>query len=124
MKFSEAIRLGAMLDQQAYGHLDKDGTCAMGAALKAAGLNVWDFVSPYDAARERFPILNVDAAIPPAYRDRYCNSRSHAPVDAIVVGLNDQMRWTREQIADWVETIERAQEQPEEIAAQTQTVNA
>jgi hypothetical protein len=97
MKLSTAIRLGAMLGPQAFGRLDDattGGTCAYGAALQAAGLDFYD----------TWKLTGVFHAMCPACADaqraadRYrFNTLAH---------LNDTHRWTREQIADWVQTIE------------------
>jgi hypothetical protein len=95
MRLSEAIRLGAMMKPQAFGASFHDGrTCALGAALDAIGrvrecyLNApdyWAMLVNYVAE----PVTGEMCLVLSAIRE-----------------LNDQHRWTREQIADWVETIE------------------
>lgn len=92
MQLSEAIRLGAMIRPQCFGRLFLNGrSCALGAAVEAAGVKLSD-PQDYDALRARWPILNVtidDSTV----------------LDTIVLS-NDCSELTREQIADWVETIE------------------
>jgi len=105
MRLSEAIRLGAMLHPQRFGsyatYRDERGrfcssnapiatiaaTCALGAA-SAAGLTTDDAI---DSPRFTCPACNW-----------------HTQRLALVIHLNDRHRWTRERIADWVESVERA----------------
>jgi len=95
-----------MLHPQCFGHLrayesgswmpqaDDDivvGTCALGAALLADGhLDVF--------------------AITPAVPCPACGVVGERGISQIVGHLNDQHRWTREAIADWVATVEPADE--------------
>jgi hypothetical protein len=110
MKLSEAMRLGAMLNQQGFisdsdgsseGHraaINGERTCALVAAQRAVGHDGlswsrgWTWINDY--TRQACPqcgLVQLNAMI-------------------AILHLNDFHRWTREQIADWVETIERAQE--------------
>lgn len=104
MKLSEAIRLGAMLGPQLYGRTRDDGlgSCALGAALLAIG----DEGQLYTDAMGYWPLLMEPApSVPEAIAKEFGES---APIILSVIrGLNDYSRWTREQIADWVETIEK-----------------
>ena len=105
----KAIRLGAMLQPQGFGDLrdDEGGLCAWGAAYLAIGKLQESIDLPCDdsdaADYERWPVSAVKAACPEC-----------GIVDELgyVIGgcLNDEHRWTRERIADWVETVEDAQE--------------
>ena len=103
MKLSEAIRLGAMLKPQGHGRIDRGGsTCALGAALEAVGERMdrgWFPV--YD----RWPVACLYVSYPgKCYRGQTMLVGSSCWI------LNDADRWTREQIADWVESIEHEQE--------------
>jgi hypothetical protein len=109
MKLSEAIRLGAMLKPQRFGGLYVDsGTCALGAAMDAIG-----------ALPKKQSVICSDAEWEPALRlwGGLLDRRVAHPVNAspedlvchVITNLNDSHKWTREQIADWVETIEVAQ---------------
>lgn len=122
MKLSEAIRLGAMMTKQCYGPYSEDrsvfvtrlmgqvigervacATCAMGGALLAVGQEdrlrrCTDDVHP----EEVFPVLSV-CAPSPAYHTRPVGDGS---VFSVIVDLNDEHQWSRERIADWVETVE------------------
>lgn len=96
MKLSEAIRLGAMLKPQArYYGLTPDGrTCALGAALDAIGCAT----NNYSDVLNHWPLAGKKAVHP--------LTGSPMLVMSIVRVLNDEERWSREQIAAWVETLE------------------
>jgi hypothetical protein len=117
MNLSDAIRLGAMIRPQAFGDLFLDHeSCAMGAAYEAAGLmdehterrlelvplQRWD-----DLTRATFPILKTKGVGCPM-----CGHDDGLGLAFVISHLNDRHRWTREQIADWVETVE-----PREVPA-------
>lgn len=101
MRFSEAIRLGAMMKPQAFDVAsDGVGTCANGAACDAIGIDVYD-ARGYRAA---FPFASEPMVACPVCRKAKLN---YSPtLGGNVAHLNDDHRWTREQIADWIETIE------------------
>lgn len=95
MKLSEAIRLGALLHPQTFGATRKYavirneivGTCAIGAAREAGYSREfsWEVTGRCPACEHN----TTTWALP--------NLMAH---------LNDFHRWTRERIADWVETVE------------------
>lgn len=113
MKLSEAIRLGAMLKPQAHREfLTTEGaSCALGAALDAVG--GLSSISSFHDIAARWPWTRGKAVRCPS-----CAAGAAAihtsPDDILdnVVILNDVHGWTREQVADWVETIEARLEQP------------
>lgn len=101
MRLSEAIRLGAMLRPQGIGTLNSSGSCALGAAGEAIGAKCPQAmcgILPLLVAR--WPRLMSQMVTLP------CACRFDFPFGSAVLHLNDNHRWTREQIADWVETIE------------------
>ena len=105
MTLSEAIRLGSMLGPQIRGHLvgPDHSSCALGAALIAVGLH--DRCATCWELKERFKALfPITASL---VRCPSCGG-SHFSVGGCIVHLNDAHRWTRGQIADWVETLEQA----------------
>lgn len=115
MKLSEAIRLGAMLAPQGRRLLrDGYGTCALGAALEAAGGDCLD-LGASDVLRVHFPILRlVDINCPACgiSAAQLSSLMSHnGSLYGVIGHLNDDHEWTREQIADLVQTIE-AQHEP------------
>lgn len=129
MKLSEAIREGAKLRPQLRRPNEGDygfsanreiSSCAMGAAFEAAGL-----VKVFDAGndwpdQETAKDVNVFHIWPVLYRQledeelvklglRWCCAviRFDPMLSEVITHLNDYHGWTREQIADWVEGIER-----------------
>lgn len=107
MRLSEAMRLGAMNRPQARKDYQKDGaTCAMGAALDACGV-LGSLGEPRTMAERRWPLLMAPLVRHPESDNYMC------PLWDAIITLNDHFNWTREQIADFVETIEQAQTTPE-----------
>jgi hypothetical protein len=101
MKLSEAIRLGSMMKPQAFGATrDGDGSCALGTALDAVGMTAAHYT---DVMRE-WP-HTMDIVSNPVH------GRQMMLMSAIRE-LNDCERWTRERIADFVESIEAQSETP------------
>jgi hypothetical protein len=107
MKLSEAIRLGAMLKPQGFAYLHAHGrTCAMGAAYEAVGVDL--------RSKKARDAQKVAWATNRPTRCPVC----HLGFDVMTLAIthvNDSHRWTREQIADWVEGIERAEESRAEV---------
>ena len=104
MKLSEAIRLGAMNRPQAFGAFEhRGGTCALGAACEAIGLSIE--VANHAHISERlqslFPVLRTQRVACPV-----CGRVQHCSLASLIADLNDRHRWTREAIADWVESQE------------------
>jgi hypothetical protein len=103
MKLHEAIRLGAMNREQAFNSFfDRSGrSCAWGAACEAIGA-VFDSThanTSHPQFREWSELSGGACPICGQYRPSMFE---------IVTHLNDKHHWTRERIADYVETIERA----------------
>ena len=105
MKLSEAIRLGSMLKPQLRARsFDGVATCAAAAACDAIGrLERWKDVWPI--VKERWPIIETTAMCPVLV----LGGNIETSVETGIIYLNDAEGWTREQIADWVQTIEDAQ---------------
>lgn len=106
MNLSDAIRAGSKLRGQAFkAILGRDGgTCALGAAYEATRGRLEPGM-PVGAVGDwlviTFPILKM------ALRSPCEGCHRKRAVSDIIVHLNDDMRWTREAIAEWVETIEK-----------------
>jgi len=101
-KFSQAIRLGATFRPQCFEMLflrDQNNratkTCALGAALEALGHDFIDSVNTHEMIK-RFD-LGSSCVCP------VCGTTKVAVWDAIA-HLNDTHRWSRENIADFLET--------------------
>lgn len=100
MRLSEAIRLGAMLKPQAFGTLWRGvGSCALGAAYDALGC------APFEFPREIERFAAQTIAVCPACESCWGPWPPLSGV-AVIGHLNDDHRWTREQIADWVARVE------------------
>lgn len=99
MKLSEAMMLGTLMTQQAFGEFIAEGrACALGAAGLALDCKY------FGALLIKVPwIGNVQQNCPE------CGSGFY--VGGAVVCLNDNHHWTRERIAGWVATIEPQDEQ-------------
>jgi hypothetical protein len=109
MNFSEAIRLGSMATEQGYGGLSvisRTAPCAIGAALLAVGVKCKEPINAYSQIRVQFPLAAHRVCGPKGTRFECVPNE----VASHVIALNDFERWPREQIADWVDTIERAQD--------------
>jgi hypothetical protein len=105
MKLSEAIRLGAMLKPHTKDELLHNGSsCAVGAALDAIGELKGNTEREYQVAKETWPLLELVVSHPLHYEGE------PAALMSVIWTLNDSNGSTREAIADWVETVERAQD--------------
>lgn len=104
MKLSEAIRLGSMLRPQCKGlYFTEGGSCALGAAYEATYSYPGDeTIISYSKFEEAYPILKPSGVTDKPSR-----------LAMSITNLNDIQGWTREQIADFVEKVERRTEQHE-----------
>lgn len=135
MKLSEAIRLGSLLVPQCHGSLWDDEhrlSCALGAACDALGIKECDTAgAELHALNVEFPFLEAEAHCPAcnviAGKWRRFREKEYDTGD-VIVHLNDDHKWSRRRIADWVQTIEPAEQEtlaPEqEKVAQEQFVAA
>ncbi len=107
MRLSDAIRLGALLKPQGFDDFQGEGvSCAIGAAFDAVGLSEarQRTLTTTDLTR-MFSVTNKPAVCP-CNAWAFCHIVSIASVFDVAIHLNDHHRWTREAIADWVETQE------------------
>lgn len=103
MRLSQAIRLGSMLRPQLFGHYGNEiGTCALGAALDAVGA-----LDPntLQIPKEHFPVLDLDV-VDGCPACGHMSKFTRTTVQSVIVHMNDGHKFTREFIADWVETVE------------------
>lgn len=135
IKFSEAMRLGAMLGPQAFGY-DFSGeedaaSCAFGAAVSGAGLQIKSVQSVEDEEpevvgellRAKYARIAGYVLLPPEWgslriiKAECCvaGCKYNDCVLGVVTHLNDNHRWTRQEIADWVEQFEEQTPAPAEI---------
>jgi hypothetical protein len=113
MKLSEAIREGAKIRPQCYGAFFGNGTaenpiasCALGSALEGAKLvevqNLWPTNMGFALLAQQWPeIQNAKAPCPAKCNSWICHDGDS--IEGMIQHLNDNCRWTREQIADWLE---------------------
>jgi len=116
MKLSEAILLGSTKNIQAF-NVFKDpitqGTCALGAAMEAVGLDLNDPLP--DARRLQFPLLARYTDCP------LCQYHGKLEIGVIVTHLNDSHKLTRPQIAAWVAQQEQ---EPDLYAPEESMINS
>lgn len=116
MKLSEAIRLGSMMTEKIMGSYiarNTNGvpvrTCALGAAVVATG-DTRDCIA--DVLEQRFPIITRMAVYPAPltiHTPAWLTTGTAATIGSNIAALNDTSGWSREQIADWVQSIEEKQ---------------
>jgi hypothetical protein len=104
MRLSEAMRRGATLHPQAFGHYFDVGlageivaSCAIGCSLEAVGITNNPSTQQINYI---FPVLidSPDTSCP-------ADCGFSGDLGSTICHLNNS-HWTRERIADWVETIE------------------
>jgi hypothetical protein len=109
MKLSEAIRKGATMKPQGFRALFQENgltgamaSCALGAALDGiASYRIFDFTAGKVLAAD-FPILGEKPIT------RHPIGRTN--IESTIIFMNDDLRLTREAIADWVEKEELERE--------------
>lgn len=151
MRLSVAIRLGAMVHPQGFGSLvnasdpyafDKatiQRTCALGAAWVASGGGSYvetvktPIVNARGSAAVGASILRLEIPIEweiTLRLETLCpvnDCSGHGPLAGAIQHLNDDHRWTREQIADFVERVEQASSAPavrEDVASPVVAIRA
>ncbi len=132
MKLSEAIRLGAMMKPQHFDteswfttkKVDRDSgflkllglrrsvecSCVMGAAIEGANLD--DEMLQGENGWPQKWRLKQKIACPQCGVSNNASAGFDLRLYDVLTHLNDHHRWTREEIADWVESIENAQTAP------------
>lgn len=128
MKLSEAIRIGSKQTKKTVGQYiarDSDGddvACAVGAACYAVGFKSNDTRCIISFFEDTFPILKGFAWgsccwICGVSEERLFN------LSTMIFHLNDMHDWSREAIAEWVETIEKKIEAKGDDRGQESGVN-
>lgn len=99
MKISEALRKGSKIRPQCKGLYFKDGcSCSLGAIFEAIGVATPESQSTeITFLRKYYPQADNIVEHPVDKRKTY--------LSAVILALNDYDNWTREQIADWLESI-------------------
>lgn len=129
MRLADAIRLGAMLAPPGTGgRMDEDTRCALASAAEAVGLTpVWDTVQGhwivhYTHLTDRFPVLSRTVRLPEGHHTvavigQEVLETTEAPLMHAIWYLNDSARWSREAIAEWVDSLEPQDALPEALGA-------
>lgn len=103
MTLSDAMRLGAAMVPQAFGDtFVRNGPIIVAACAWSSvsiGLGFFDVVEMY----RRYPELHKTMRCPACDKTGYFGGLP--PLEELIVHLNDDHRWTREQIADWIDTL-------------------
>jgi len=99
-----------MLKPQGFGQSEAH-SCALGAAMDALGGSLHSSGADTPDLVKHFPDMYAMSANCPE-----CGRFHHYMTGCIALCLNDKHRWTREQIADWVATIEDQQREAEREA--------
>ena len=128
LPLSEAIRLGAMLLPQSDSYLDErwegmtyippTGCCALGGAALACGFSRTIDLHIVQFIRHRWG-STLDRCVPHPVHGSYDDT-----VFDIIHPLNSSIcyHWTRERIADFVESIEKQEQAGECLPAEERTV--
>ena len=92
VRLSDAIRRGAALRPQGFGNYFglEGGSCVIGAAFEGKFGRREGF--PTCLLEEEFPELLVDIDY-------------DMPLLSALLRLNDEARWSREEIADWIDVV-------------------
>jgi hypothetical protein len=102
--------MGSMVRPQEFGHLMTfQGSCALGAAFEAVGL-----LNVMHRPSDPHPEMPESWELEKPTRCPACNRTTDDEMVFLITHLNDHHRWTREQIADWIETNIEAK-QPAEV---------
>lgn len=106
MRLSEAIRLGSLVSHQRFAtSADQTGRCALEAACDAIGVEALTSLDVFIVTQAEFPIgTAVMVGCPVNNGSPFCRDRDF--LRNIIWHLNDQHKWARERIADWVELQE------------------
>jgi len=72
--------------------------CALGAAAAAVDIHDGNFIRGSAALRSKFPVLKNQVEIPGRPDLQWS-------LLEMIVHLNDAERWTRERIADWLDSL-------------------
>lgn len=121
MYLFEAVRLGALILPQGFGiNRSLNTACAMDGALLAVGDPAVreNTVALWERRKQLLPFAYADAPACPVCADAV-NTGEHAIMLAVArkcrsvagvvaIHLNDRHRWSREQIATWLEPLELA----------------
>lgn len=97
LKLSEALRLGAMVTRQVFGQIGdlKETTCAIGAVYKGFGFDGSD--TGGQMLSKELNQINVKCP-----DNSVCSQGS---LEGVIIHLNDQHHWPRENIATWLEGL-------------------
>lgn len=113
MKLSEAILLGSVGTEQAYGcnaiMPNGQATCALGAALFAIGESLSEWREGMPKVSARWPWADEMVPIPSVIGGNCARDGIYlsGAVYDLIWRLNDSAKWTRPQIAAWVAELEQ-----------------
>lgn len=117
MKLSAAMRIGSMTTRQIKCMWSDggNGRCALGAVAEACGFK--DFINGHGCSNEtmrKFPELDEPIVYPEFDSVNFIGygiiNPTVMPLGTAIASLNDIEGWSRDRIADWIETLELARE--------------
>lgn len=106
MKLSEAMRKGSTITRPTSGAYVRNGrtgfiefSCALGSVyVGVEGVDATEQPSISTWLETNFPVLDAGFEHPAKWSTRTLAN--------IIIDLNDNLGWTREKIADWLESID------------------
>src|SRR6185437_6927138 len=104
-ELAEAIRRGCLLRvRQAFGAYEDEAqaVCALGAVAIAINIKLEKVNGIIRALRSKFPVLNDLVEMP----CEHVVAIGMVTVLDVIVHLNDSEHWTREHIADWLDSLD------------------
>ncbi len=104
-KLSDAIRLGATFRPQCFDTFFKDGgSCAWGAAFESIGIEKFDSEKMIQAIKDRWPSVK-GMCFCPECGEGHDSATTSCSIYATIAVLNNDHKWSRERIADWLASI-------------------
>lgn len=104
MTLSDAMRLGAAMVPQAFGDSIVRNGETISAACAWAAISIGIGSPPHVLAMyRRFPELHNTLPCPECDKSGYFGGL--LTLEELITHLNDDHRWTREAIADWIDTL-------------------
>jgi hypothetical protein len=98
-ELAQAIRLGATRGHQCFGSYfdERGGSCALGAAYEG----MYHLPHPHGSVRVKH-LERLFRCLEDVAKKCPVGCKKRLPLGAMIVHLNDDHHWTREQVAEWL----------------------